>query len=415
MYKHRITRWNLKKNFKLKELEAVALTVGHFTKAGLKAPTANIDDREVPIERAKRHFPSLLKQTSRPFSSENFDSSAKDSLGSTLQTSRMEDRGSRWRKKSTLIPRVLLRQSSESHHLESTLVAVNNYYSWRLTQDDNFFTAQMHHTPGLSVASEPLHPYDVLHDVHYWVVLLGRGSHHAAQPLLLDMCTNLSTLLLQQHPSLLDGLLYWVWDDARAPNLFSNKLNTFIFALSRRLLGHDHPVSMIGRLMQNGETSMKQQQAVLQLMCDIVKRQKTSTSTEIFELEYNLIYISITYDDFETASEFCEKLLRRYEEEYWAESYFCRRILYMIAKLNHDWNELDTAEGILRQLIGPDDSSTQDHPRADETTVSAMELLGRLFENRGALPNAEEWLSRALKTACNMWVVDDPFVQHIAG
>lgn len=56
MIKHRTKKWNLKKNFKLEELAAVAKSVEPFVKAGLKAPAPMIAGRRVPIHRSKRHF-----------------------------------------------------------------------------------------------------------------------------------------------------------------------------------------------------------------------------------------------------------------------------------------------------------------------------------------------------------------------
>jgi hypothetical protein len=61
MYKTRIRNWKFKKSFKLEKLEAAAIAVGQFIQAGLNAPTANIGGREVPIQRSKRHFPTLLQ------------------------------------------------------------------------------------------------------------------------------------------------------------------------------------------------------------------------------------------------------------------------------------------------------------------------------------------------------------------
>lgn len=61
MYKTRISKWGLRKNFTLVELEAFASTVSHFVEAGQDVPTALVDNREVPIERIKRHFSGFLQ------------------------------------------------------------------------------------------------------------------------------------------------------------------------------------------------------------------------------------------------------------------------------------------------------------------------------------------------------------------
>ncbi len=66
MFKHRIKQWNLRKNFKLKELGAVAKAVEPFIQAGLPAPTAILEAREVPMSRAKRHFKESFQTSASP-------------------------------------------------------------------------------------------------------------------------------------------------------------------------------------------------------------------------------------------------------------------------------------------------------------------------------------------------------------
>jgi hypothetical protein len=416
MYKHRISKWGLKKNFRLEELEAVASTVGHFVQAGLNPPTAMIDNRKVPIERAKRHFKASF------LCGDQLSSGGK--MTPPKETSRRNSRAV-CAKRTTqtklclqrrpqAVPRVLLQQSAESHLLESTLAAVNNYYAWRLGQSDEYFAVLKHGGGEHTVISDELDPGEAFSLVQEGIDAVLAGAHQFAQSSMRGFCSQARVLLLQQHPSLLQNLLYSLVYPYKAGGLqFQSSIISYLAALASRLFEHDHPVSMILKLVRCYEARGKGCQLVFRLMCEIATRQKDPNARIISELEYDLARVSVDYDDFHSAAGFCQALLQRYVDELDERHVFSRRLLSLLGKLYWRYDLDDEAERTLLRVLELDDPYVRDARNADWVSLHAMDWLSWMCEDTEDWSGAEKWYRQAHEAACFHYGLEDGAARRI--
>jgi tetratricopeptide (TPR) repeat protein len=410
MYKHRISKWGLKKNFRLEELEAVASTLGHFVQAGLNPPTAMIDNRKVPIERAKRHFKASFLCGDQLSSGGKLappkESSRRDSRAICVKRTTQTTLG--LQRRSQAVPRVLLKQSTESHLLESTLATVNNYYAWRLGQSDEYFAVPKHGLGEHTVISDELDPVDVFSLMREGLAAAVAGAYQLAQSLMRRFCSQAPVLLLQQRPSLLENLLYsLVYPYEEGCLQFQSSIISYLAALASRLFKHDHPVSMILKLVRYYEARKKGCQLIFRLMCEIATRQKDQNAGIIFELEFDMAKVSIHYDDFHAAAEFCQALLQRYVDKLDERHKFSRRLLILLGELYWKHDLYDEPERILLRVLELDDSYARDARKADSISAQALEFLGLRCEKREDWSGAEKWYRQAYEATCSQYGVDD--------
>ncbi|EXJ63900.1 hypothetical protein A1O7_00235 [Cladophialophora yegresii CBS 114405] len=406
MYKLRISKWGLKKSFRREELEAAASILGHFVRAGLNPPTAMIDNRKVPIERAKRHFRASFCCEDEPSSGGTTvapgESSRRDSDAACAKRTTQAKLG--LRRRSQTVPRVLLQQSAESHHLESTLAAVNNYFTWRLSQTDDYFVAQKHGAGEHSEASELLDPYVPFSNMAEGMNAAFVGTYHHAQSLLRRFCGETRVLLLQQHPLLLETLVYsFFYAYNGVAGRFMYSIISYLAALASRLFGHDHPISMTLKLLRCYEARRKGTELVSKLLYEITKRQKDPGAQKIFELEYNMAQASVFNDDFHTAAEICQALLQRYMDRFDERHRFCRGLMILQGELHWKHRVNDEARQIMLKVVELDDSYVSDAGNADGFSAIAMGYLGELCEDSEDLAGAERWYSQAYEVSCDFY------------
>ncbi|KAJ9604730.1 hypothetical protein H2200_010844 [Cladophialophora chaetospira] len=344
MYKVRIAKWCLRKNFKNQELEAAASTVSHFVKAGLNAPQPIIDNRKVPIKRAKRHFKAYFK-------SDNI-----------------------------LSPRTMATSS------------VNNYFAWRLTKTDDHFVAQ--YAGNLTLSTVVIDPGNLFGDI--FVATCNTGAYHVLQASFRDTLVQMDTLLLQQHPSLIGTLVYhcMFWDEPTASRLMCH-IFSYLCVRATKLLGRSHPISLTLKLLSDDRGQMRLS-LLLRLMRDVASRQEEPDTETLFELEHSIARVCLEEDGPLVASELCQTLLQRYTATYEETHPFCRRLLRLLGEMNHRQGMNDAAKELMIRAIELDTSQ-----HGEWTSIYAMETLAWISKKCRDLSMAKEWLSRAFEAVCN--------------
>ncbi|OCT53291.1 hypothetical protein CLCR_09658 [Cladophialophora carrionii] len=416
MYKHRISKWGLKKSFKLEELEAAASVLGHFARAGLNPPTAMIDNRKVPLERVKRHFKASFGGGEQLSSSRKMipfqESSGRDCRPVCAQRTTQKKLG--LQRPSQTVPRVLLQQSAESHLLESTLAAINNYFPWRLDRSDEYFVAQKHGAGEHAETFELLDLHGAFSSVGMGVDAVTTGAYHRAQSHVRQFCAQARVLLGQQHPLLLETLVsYFSNTYSGCAGRVMNSIISYLAALASRLFGQDHPILLTLRLLGCYEARGKSSQLVLKLLYEIIQRQNDTNAAKIFELDYEMASASVDYDDFHTAAESCQGLLRRYTDRLDQRHESCRSLMYLQGwlYLKHDF--LDKAKQILLKVLELDDSYASHAGNPDWVSLRAMEFLGLICESTEDLSGAEKWYRQAYERFCNSYGVADGDTQYV--
>ncbi|ETI27808.1 hypothetical protein G647_00257 [Cladophialophora carrionii CBS 160.54] len=420
MYKHRISKWGLKKSFKLEELEAAASVLGYFARAGLNPPTAMIDNRKVPLERVKRHFKASFGGGEQLSSSRMMipfqESSGRDCRPVCAQRTTQKKLG--LQRRSQTVPRVLLQQSAESHLLESTLAAINNYFPWRLDRSDEYFVAQKHGAREHAETFELLDPQEAFFSITMGVNAVTAGAYHRAQSHVRQFCGQARVLLGQQHPLLLEALVFHFKNAyIERAGQFINSIISYLAALASRLLGHDHPILLTLRLLSCYEARGKGSQLVIKLLYEIMKRQKDTDAESIFELEYYMATASVDYDDFHTAAESCQGLLRRYMDRLDQRHIYCRRLMYLQGELHWKHDFPDKAKQILLKVLELDDFYASHAGNPDWISLCTMQFLGRICESTEDLSTedlsgAEKWYRQAYEASCKIYGVEDGDTQY---
>ncbi len=414
MYKTRIPTWGLRKNFTLAELKAVATTSSHFVEAGLNIPLALIDNREVPVERVKRHFSAvLLPPNSR---------SSDVKTGPTKHTAQSHSRSGRSRRetksrlrdqpKSRAVPRIRLQHSAESHQLESTMIAVNNYCTWRLAQGLEYFTADGNSVGGHIMETSIIDATDFCEEIACCLDAAREGAYHTVRLSIRQIQNQAHLVLRQQGRSLLENLLYTRTNrHQQDADRLRSSIYSYLAAVASELLGHGHPITILLRLIQCHDSRTKSSRLLLRLMCDIARREPTVDLDAISELEFDLANASVEMDDFATASESCQTLLKRFVDIYGERHWSFRRLLYLWGYLNYKHDLDDEAEETLLRVIHLDDNYAHDPRNTDGVSADAMEALGYVFEAKGKLSEAEEWYCQAHVSSCHNWGYGHPRTQ----
>lgn len=230
MCKLRIKRWNLRKNFRMDGLGAVATTVQPLIEAGFTPPTAIVNDRKVPIERVRRHFGSALRISDVSTAADR-GHILRQSTSAEIPSGRSHHGG---------IPRVLFQQSNQMHALESTLIQLNNYYDWRITVPDDHFIDK-------SLAINDLSDY-YRASTETGAVFCGLSSADTAS-VQIELCFNMTKIVLREQHVYLFPILVDILSVIRLFPGTASRIVVGIFGclrrFAKRILSESHPISML--------------------------------------------------------------------------------------------------------------------------------------------------------------------------
>ncbi|KIX02159.1 uncharacterized protein Z518_08098 [Rhinocladiella mackenziei CBS 650.93] len=384
MYKLRMKNWDLRKNFKLEELEAVAKTTEAFVQAGLKPPKASVNDRDVPETRVKRHFGAAFQQ--------NGPQKLNRSTAPTKRATRLD----RYPRKKIArrqglpkLPMVLLHPSEEMQGLYSTMIQINNYYQWRITVGYDYFYQKQRKDHG---HNQTHYVYDidvVLDAMSDGLNAFDAGAWELAQASISHVCAKIPDLFSQQHPDLIVTLL------RRCRHCFSGRtsllqtsLLSYLAALARKLLGEIHPVPKILDLARRPGGLAESSHRILELMRKIAIKQEYTCSDRVLLLERRMARTLIEDGQYHAANAFCQALLPRYRSILGEHHKQYRDFLLCSAKVHAHQGDLDEAERDLLYLVSLDESFDEE---LSWVTVKAMELLASVYEWKSDHQDAVWW------------------------
>ncbi|EXJ89063.1 hypothetical protein A1O3_02127 [Capronia epimyces CBS 606.96] len=388
MYKHRMKNWNFKKNYKREELAAVADSAQCFVRAGIPLP-ATLHSL-VPVQRAKRHFPTLFEKSCHPNSSDS--SNGRDGITRTRPTT---DRGSHPTQnpsgRNALMPMTTLHHSNELRDLEAILMQVNNYFQWSLRKDSPL---RMQPAEKTHMGTPPaITPKGFLIDIYQRCSLIANGITEAAAALVTTVRRDTVNFLRKDSPGL-------------AMQLRSNTYS-YIGTVSRRILGEAHPVTMILALASRSGGFVPSSHLVLQLMYDLALRQADSRSRLAAEIGAILVETITEECDFESASELCRRALRRRLKHFGHNSYYYRHLLCLYGRLHflHGFN--DEAEKIFHNVLLLNGFADEEK----DCWQMTMSYLGCIWEKRMDWGEAHDYYAQAYDSANEAFGSDDPSTQ----
>ncbi|KAK6382941.1 hypothetical protein LTS17_003611 [Exophiala oligosperma] len=354
MYKLRLKKWGLQKYFKKIELAAAADSVRPFYKSGIAAPRPTVGQREVPIDRMKRHFPESFRAATR----QNYSSG--NQLGRpTSAYQRAVDKTMQGRRQIS-IPRVTLQVSPGISYFEKTGYQIHSYYSWKLTKEKDRFrepfdvpTPREFHNLALSIS-----------------ITFGAKSPFLIQLLLKELFTMTAEVVAAQHLDLLRVILS-ICSGAfySQADRFWNTLLQYIYTVAKKSLSTMHPVLMLLDLRRHDlDTNNIPYSVFLELIRELALQQHNPPLSYLYDIDFSMTMAIEDEQGLEAACEFCSD------------------------RLNHYTGRFSEAEEICRELV-----DVQVPPESDcaDVQFEAMSLLADLLETYEDYSEAAFWYRRA--------------------
>ncbi|KIW99621.1 uncharacterized protein Z518_11034 [Rhinocladiella mackenziei CBS 650.93] len=396
MFKLRIERWNLKKNFKLEELEIAAKTAQAFIQAGLNPPQPIVNNREVPLDRAKRHFRSSFRSRVRM--------PRRPNAHSTSDLSEPWANRDKFRRQAAAYVDIHfhLRHSAEIDLVEKSLIQVNNYFSWRFTLGDDYFLSRTHPIPTCyRVTTDLIDPYEIFSELEGALQATRDGACDVGLPAVQRFCQLAPDLIRQEHSLLLRELIEWCSTDYGV-HLRTSSLKlgliSYLASLSRKLLGKDHPLAMVLILCQRGRELAPLLPLVLKVMLNIMTRQGGKSSERTFDSERTLARVLREIGQVSAALRLDLDMLQRCNEIFGTSHRWYNECLVDIGYLLYKSGYYDLAERAFLQVLRPAEPGNHE----GDLRVEALRGLAWICEQRGHFQEAMTWFCRARVSAAEV-------------
>ncbi|KIW16338.1 hypothetical protein PV08_06389 [Exophiala spinifera] len=377
MYKLRLKKWRLQKNFKKIELAAAADAVRPFCRSGIATPCLTVDQRSIPIDRVRRHFGEDLRSPRKPYASGSIQLGSSTSaytrtLGKTLQGRRMT------------IPRVLLQVSPVMSLFERTAYQIHAYYSWKLTEEDNWSSGSGSMTTSIEL-------YNVALDV---TKALEVGNVHLVQAALRNLTMSTKEVVVAQHPDLLQVLLRMcsrtVEDQFYGPCW--NACLAYIYATAKKSLSKKNPLLMLLELRLNHFEINIHYTRLLKLAREVELQKYRQTSRFVFQTDTAMMLGIKREQGPEAASRFCNDRRNSFKEILGRDHWLSRSWSRMMAEMCFSAGLLKEAKEICLQLV---DGEITPGTVGAYVCSSAMRLLAYIFESEQDYRAGAIWFRHA--------------------
>ncbi|KAK7892853.1 hypothetical protein LTR67_007090 [Exophiala xenobiotica] len=384
MYKMRLDKWDLRKNFKLTQLAAAADIVKPFYRVGLNPPKMRVDNRELPVKRVRRHFPDLLQESNPLCESRKHRDTPK---GLDLRT---VPRQTHVQKIVPEVPRVTFQLSPGMGLFEKTLIQVNYYYTWRSSKEDDYFLMQ---NQPATQSCEITYPSELYNLINSLKIAAEHRAFHLVSKWFREILGVAPRVISEQHPELLSTLLNLC--SRRSNNPVEHMMSAIfsrLTSMARKLLSERHPIFMVLQLrLQRFEMDIPFL-SLLRLIHDIALRQHDHFRESLYELELDMVYV-ISYEEGPAAaSRFCEDSLLRCKEMLGPDHWWCRRLRLELALMLFTDGLNTAAERMCREILDSQSSpNSDDFEKEGWTGLMTMELLGNIFETWGDYEGAASW------------------------
>jgi tetratricopeptide (TPR) repeat protein len=392
MYKLRISKWGMKKNFKRDEHEQVALRLQHFAAAGFDLPETFVDGKIVPISRVKRHFgnklkPRLSKQKGRGRSSQTHGSSNLPHSDGGQQSRGPE------------IMRISLQQSSYAHGFERLLIRIHNYYGPRLCARGAVRDIKCSvNAAGSGSKEDPIDEF--ISTIVHMSAAYSQGYAGALKTIWnrWHLSTPCFFRKFQRSSTLLRFLVHFCSGICSHRHFyrFESLIFSHLGCLVRRTVGDEHPLSMILDLTtKETEDARGNFHVLMRLLVDLA-RQRGVHSKTFWRFQESYGDVLSEEADQLTVSEFYQSTLVRCKESLGEMSIGYRSLRYRLGSYYYMCGLNDEAEEIMLDLL----RSRIDLNGHNETfDIDVLELLGLVYEAKGDLQAAERYIRKALPIA----------------
>jgi len=383
MYKLRISKWRLKKNFKRSEYEQVALRLRPFLDVGLDLPETLIDGKAVPLKRVKRQArialnPRLSKQCIRGNPSQTSWSRQWSDYGQQEQVPG--------------IVRITLQQSTYLGKFERLLIQVNNYYGPQLCHVGRFSEMDQH----------PYHEFFPPLNNMQWMYSTGhveplKASWNRWSPLVLCLIRQ-----CQSSPDYFQGMVVQCSRIVYGSDYFVALLLPHLARLIRSIVGSEHPLSMLFDLIDcAARDSTGNLRVLTRLFLDIVSQAGVTSKLYCKWAEH---YAGMVGEetDYETTVEFYENIINRDEEAAGLVDGQAWKMKFNLGYCHFKYHQDEKAEEIMRDIV------SEDSLIDDWTQYLALDTLGAICEDRGDIERAEKWYSAALSFCLSLFGEDNP-------
>ncbi|KAL6245438.1 hypothetical protein RBB50_007437 [Rhinocladiella similis] len=401
MYKTRLRKWKIRKNFKRQELALAATTAEPFWKAGLDPPPIALNNRMVPMDRVKRHFGHRIRRprltTSRKMKRKLEKASPRSGDAQAVFSAERQRQA---------VPRVWLQQSPEMHVLETALIETNNYFSWRLKLDDSHFVRQ--DSLGRADTIQLTRPFQLYNHLNHTIYALWSSDSHLARHHISQLMGLAPKVFSEQHPKLLLAILrLGLKSGSDLEGQVHSAVVTYLFRLANRLLTAHHPISKVLELRRLNADVSPCFYKLMSLLRDITANKHGQYSDLVLDIEEHLACISSDELNADFTTRFCQDLLTRYVDVLGIGHWRCRRLSLRLARHFYSENQLSEAERLCQRLLSADASDNENHSIPDWTTLSAMNLQANLRRDAGDYRNAAHWFRRAHIGFVQVYGLDD--------
>jgi hypothetical protein len=390
MYKMRLDKWGLRKNFKMEQLAAAADVVKPFYRVGLNPAKLRVDNRELPLKRVRRHFADLLQEFNPLLESRKRRHTLK---GLNLRTgpskTHIQD----------IVPegpRITLQLSPGMGAFEKTLIQVNHYYTWRLNREADYFLMQNQKTTRSSAITHPAKLSNLF-------ISFNTAMYDQAFDLvpivfreILDIAPR---VISEQHPELLSTLL--VLCSLRSTHSVDHMLSAIfsqLISMARKLLPECHPVLMVLQLRLQRFGMDIPFHSLMRLVHDIAIRQYGHYWKPLVWIEVDMINAISQIEGPAAASRFCQDSLRRYQEMLGPDHWGCGRLTLTLARELQKDGLILAAQGMCQELLDARFAPDPDHDdfqKRQGTRLDTMNILGDIFADCGNYEGAASWYRQA--------------------
>ncbi|KAK5452349.1 hypothetical protein LTS15_007415 [Exophiala xenobiotica] len=390
MYKRRLDKWDLRKNFNMAQLAAAADVVEPFYRVGLNPPKLLVDNRELPVKLVRRHFADRLQESKPLVEPRKHRHTLK---GLNLRTGPSK---THVQKIVPEVPRVTIQLSLEMGPFEKTLIQVNHYFTWRSSKEDDDFLMQDQQTTQSSAMTHPSTLYNLISTL---VNAMIDQAFHMVPKLFREILDIAPRVISEQHTELLSTLLD-ICSWRRTTNPVLDQILSALFSrftsMARKLLSECHPISMVLQLrLQRFEMDIPFL-SLLRLVHDIALRQYGHYWEPLLEIEVAMIETIRYNEGCAAASRYCQDSLLRYQKKLGPDHGWCRRLKLELAYLLFHDGLSTAAEGMCRELLDAQYSpQSVDFQHHKWTRLETMNLLGDIIGDWDDYEEAAYWYRQA--------------------
>lgn len=438
MYKKRITKWQLRKNCKTAEKEAILQCMDTQKTLGVDLGQPMLRGKPVRMHLIDRHRKEKRKADDlapaddllgHQISSDCYHASKRKNLAlvaSVKDPSIHIRRPRKARPPSTVqVSFSHITPPTEYRNTEDLLVQVEHYIAAKLDRDPNAsiyaWEKESSSLPGDAIDISYMfenktlrckfrNDADLFERFRVATKCLGNGQYRSAWKLINEGAAMVHACLIQQGPEFLRRLsVYLALEDVRKYPEITNLLLRQFSAVAVTILGQSHPASNICRLLQSFPTNPEIAVLALQKTMDAFEYRLGSDHYICLHTLEKICRALIAQKKYNEAGRVMLQILRKNEQSRGKNDFESRWGLLVLAGFYYDVGKNDEAEEILAEVA----KCGIENGRLDVVNVHVNELRGLICMDRGNLQAAESEMWTALSSNILRSGPQDPYTTQI--